>query len=111
MRWLGVAVGIGVGFALSPTPAVLTEQVVETITVTVLDPEGVGLMCTQAASGGPWVGPLEPLEDRTDCTIEMLAIMGWELSVGTIGVVNDWADVMYGGPCGAVAHYREYGSW
>ena len=100
--------GVSVGMVVGPTSAVV-QPAPETVEVAA--PVDVTIRCDAAIRSEPWQGELEPLEDRTDCTIELVEAVGWELNVATIGVVNDYADVRFGGPCAALAHFRETGQW
>jgi alanine-alpha-ketoisovalerate/valine-pyruvate aminotransferase len=106
--WL--AVGVGVGLALAPTPTV--QQTIHTRVETVPVAEDVTLTCQQAATVTRWDGPTED-DDllRADCTIVLLHLLGWELTFTNIAVANDYADVMYGGPCAGLEQLREEGSW
>jgi hypothetical protein len=100
--------GVSVGMVVGPTSAVVqpAPQIVE-----IPAPVDVTIRCDAAIRSDPWAGELEPLEGRADCTIQLLEAVGWDVNVATIGVVNDYSDVRFGGPCGALAHFRETKRW
>jgi hypothetical protein len=104
-----VAVGVAVGWVSGP--AVPAEQVVRVEQVEVEPDPDVEVMCKAALDTPRWDGELEPLDERADCTIDLLAQLGWDVNVRTIGVVNDYADVRHGGPCAGLAYLLEHGRW
>jgi hypothetical protein len=108
---VALAVGVVVGLFLSPDPLAAHFTSVEYVPVLVAEPAEVGATCQQALQVERWQGDLEPDEIRADCTIALLGLLGWDVNVRTIGVANDYADVMYGGPCAGLERLREDGSW
>ena len=109
MRALWLAVGIGVGLALAPTPTVQQTHVVEIVEVQ--GSPDWGLTCDQATPHPDWDGELEGEDGRTDCLIRMVELWGWDMTFGSLAVLSDFADLRHGGPCGAVTHFEEWGTW
>jgi hypothetical protein len=105
---LGLVVGMLLAF---PEPAV--DPAVHVVTYAVLteaEPD-VSIMC-QAAAERQWDGTVEDDPDlRAGCLLTMLRLLDWPVLFDHVAVASDWADALHGGPCAAVAHYREYGSW
>jgi hypothetical protein len=85
--WLGViTAALSLGASEMPY-TVLTETYVEQVTVEV--------------EREPWrLEPLDrDLEEHAQCLIDVVAMLGLELTVDTLFVVGDFADLQ-GGPCG-----------